>query len=146
MAVISNGGDVSDWLEFHDSTLSAFDARETQVDLLLDAYIHRWETLNDGWTGTGWKQSVRITVSDAIAIPAFPLLPVGISDGRLQLDTMPPHAVVRLPLRAFGVVRIWLQLITADIVELTGTAVCIAATAPARYVEALPVDLRPQDP
>jgi hypothetical protein len=79
---------VTEWLEFHDSTLTGFDARETHVELLLDAYIHRWERLNDGWRGTGRMQSVRIIVSDAIGLSAVPLIPVDISDGRLQLGTV----------------------------------------------------------
>ena len=137
---------VADWLEFHDSTLTGFDARETQVELLLDAYIHRWERLEDGWRGTGWMQNVRIVVSNATGLSAVPLLPVEISVGRLQLDTADPNDVVRLPQQASGVIRIWLELTTADVVELTGSAVLIEATADARYIEELATDLRPEGP
>jgi hypothetical protein len=137
---------VTDWLEFHDSTLTGFDARETHVELLLEAYIHRWENLGDGWRGTGWMQRVRIVVSSAIGLSAVPPLPVEITDGRLQLDAAAPNDVVRLPLQASGVVRIRLELTTADVVEFTGSAVRIEATADARYIEELPADLRPQDP
>ena len=137
---------MTDWLEFHDSTLTGLDAREPNVELLLDAYIPRWERLNDGWRGTGWMQSVRIVVSNATGLSALPRLPVKISDGRLQLGTVALNNVVRLPLQASCVVRIWLQLATADVVELTGSAVCLEATADARYIEELPAELRPQDP
>ena len=137
---------MTDWLEFHDSTLTGFDAKDTHLELLLDAYIHRWERLNEGWRGTGWMQSVRIVVSNAIGPSTVPLVPVEIADGRLQVGTAAPHDVLRLPLQASGVIRIWLQLTTADVVEFTGSAVRIEATADARYVEELPADLRPQDP
>jgi hypothetical protein len=139
-----HGGHVTDWLEFHDSTLTGFDAGEAHVELLLDAYIHRWETLNEGWRGTGWMQNVRIVVSNAIVLSAVPLLPVEISDGRLQLGAVAPNDLV-LPLQASGAIRIWLQLTTADVVEVTGNAVRIEVTADARYIEELPADLRPKD-
>jgi hypothetical protein len=71
---------------------------------------------------------------------------VDISEGWLQLGAAAPNGVVRLPLQATGAIRIWLRLTTADVVELTGDAVQIEATADARYIEELPVDLRPQDP
>jgi hypothetical protein len=137
---------VTDWLEFHDSTLTGFDARDTRVELLLDAYIHRWERLDDQWRGTGWMQGVRIVVSNAVGPSAVPVLPVEISDGWLRLGAVAHNDLVRLPLQASGAIRIWLQLNTADVVEFTGSAVRIEATADARYVEELPADLRPQDP
>ena len=135
---------MTDWLEFHDSILTGFDARETRVELLLDAYIHRWERLNDEWRGTGWMQSVRIVVSNALGLSAVPPLPVEVSDGRLQLGAAAPNDIVRLPLQASGGIRLWLQLITADVGELTGNAVIIETTADARYIEELSADLRPQ--
>ena len=111
---------MTDWLEFHDSTLTGFDARETHVELLLDAYIHRWERLDD---------------------------PVPISDGWLQLHSTAPSHVVRLPLQVSGAIRIRLELTTADVVELTGSAVRIETMArDARYIEKLPAELRPLDP
>ena len=43
---------MTDWLEFHDSTLTGVVTRDTQVELLLEAYIHRWERLDDTWSGS----------------------------------------------------------------------------------------------
>ena len=91
-------------------------------------------------------QNVRIVVSNAIGQSAVPAIPVKISDSRLQLDTVILNSGVRLPLQASGVIRIRLRLTTADVVDLTGSAVCIETTADARYIEELPADLRPQDP
>jgi len=91
-------------------------------------------------------QGVRIVVSNAVSPSAVPMLPVEISDGWLRLGAVAHNDLVRLPLQALGEIRIWLQLTTADVVEFTGSAVRIEATADARYVEQLPADLRPQDP
>jgi hypothetical protein len=44
------------------------------------------------------------------------------------------------------VIRISLALTTADVVEITGSAVRIEAAEDARYIEELPADLRPRDP
>ncbi len=137
---------MTDWLEFHDSTLIAVVARETQVELLLDAYIHRWKRLDADWRGTGWMQSVRIVVDNAIGPVGAPLLPIEIADGRVQLGTAAPGDPVRLPLHASGRIGIWLQLTSAGVVALTGTAMRIEAAGDARFIEELPADMRPLDP
>lgn len=138
---------MTDWLEFHDSTLTWFAPHDTRIELLLDAYIHRWEKLDDEWRGTGWTQPVSIVVDDSVGGSfALPTLPVEISDGWLQLGTTAANGIVRLPLRTSGVVKMRLELSTGDIVELAGREVRIEVTAPARYVEDLPLDLRPQEP
>jgi hypothetical protein len=134
---------MSEWLEFHDSILTAIRPGETHVELLLDAYIHRWERVNDDWRGTGCCQRVRITMTRPVAVPAAPLLPVAIADGGVQLDAITAD-VVRLPFDATGAVRVWLQLITADVLELSGGAVRLEGAEPARYVEDLPAEMRPK--
>jgi len=91
-------------------------------------------------------QRVRIVVTSAVGPSAVPMLPVEISDGWLRLGAVAHNNLVPLPLQASGVIRIWLQLNTADVVEFNGSAVRIEATADARYVDELPADLRPQDP
>jgi hypothetical protein len=137
------GGHVTEWLEFHDSALTAVSTRATHVEILLDAYIHRWERLHNVWKGTGWSRSVRILVSSPAAGPATPPLPVDISDGRLEFGAVTSDGIVGFPFQASGVVRLWLQLVTADIVEVTGSAVRIEGTGPGRYIEDLPRDWRP---
>ena len=136
---------MTDWLEFHDSILTGFDAKETRVELLLDASIHRWERHDTRWAGTGWVQAMRIVVSNADGPSAVPALPVEISEGRLLLGAVAHNDLVRLPLQASGAIGVWLQLITADIVEVTGSEVRIETTADARYVEELPGDMRPKE-
>ena len=115
----------------------------THVELLLDAYIHRWERVNDAWKGTGCVQHVRIVVSSPAAGPAMPPLPVDIYDGSLQLGTATSDCIVGLPFQASGAVRLWLQLVTGDVVEFTGSAVRIEGTGPAQYIEDLPLEFLP---
>jgi hypothetical protein len=50
-------------------------ASETHVGLLLDAYVHRWERISDGWTRTGWSQRVCVVVSDLALVTAVPSYP-----------------------------------------------------------------------
>jgi len=90
-------------------------------------------------------QAVRIVVTNAVVSSAVPPLPVEISEGRLLLGAVAHNDVVRLPLEASGAISIWLQLNTADIVEVTGSEMRIETTADARYVEELPADMRPND-
>ena len=137
---------MTEWLEFHDSILTGVDARETRVELLLDAYIHRWEKHDEQWRGTGWMQGVRIVVSNVVGPLAMPVLPAEIAVGWLRRGAVAHNDLVRLPLEASAVISISLQLNTDDVVEFTGSAVRIEATTDARYVEELPADMRPQDP
>ncbi len=137
---------MTDWLEFHDSILMEFHARGPHVELLLDAYIHRWERREDQWRGTGWMQGVRIVLSNAVGTLVLPMPSVEISDGWLRLGALARNSVVRLPLQTSGGCTIRLVLTTGDPVEITGSAVHIEATGDARYVEQLPAHLRPQDP
>ena len=45
--------DLATWLEFHDSTLAAVNYTATDIEVVLDAYVHRWETKGDSWLGSG---------------------------------------------------------------------------------------------
>jgi hypothetical protein len=143
---METGAAVTEWFEFHDSTLTAVQASDTQIELLLHGYVHRWEPLTDGWKGTGWIQPVRIVVSDPAAVPPVPLLPADVSEGGLHCDGIAPDAIVRLPFQAECAIRVRLHLITAEIFEVTGRGVSIETTQSGRYVEDLPADMWPQGP
>jgi hypothetical protein len=115
------------------------------VEVVLDAYVHRWDMVGDSWTGTGWKQPVRIRVSDVGSSWIAPVLPIDISDGRLRVGTITHDNLVRLPFNASDVISLWLQLTNADVVEFVGRGVYIDVVGEARFVEDLPADLRPGD-
>lgn len=115
------------------------------VEVVLDAYVHRWETFGDSWAGTGWMQPVRILIRDAGSGSIAHVLPIDISNGRLQVGTITHDNMVRLPFNASDAISLWLQLTNADIVEFIGRGVRIDAVGEARFVEDLPADLRPGD-
>lgn len=103
-----------DWLEFHDSTLTHVAATETHVEIVLDAHVQRWQTVDAAWRGTGWLQEVRIVVSGVSARPAVPPLPTEVWDGNLTVGAE-ALGLVAVPFRA----------------------------SDARYLEDLPADAQP---
>jgi hypothetical protein len=137
--------DLTTWIEFHDSTLVGVNHTTNDVEVILDAYVHRWDILGDAWTGTGWVQPVRILISDVGGRSIAPVLPVDISYGRLRVGTISYDNMVRLPFNASDAIGLRLQLTNADVVEFIGRGVHIDAVGDARFVEDLPADLRPGD-
>jgi hypothetical protein len=73
------------WLEFHDSTLVAMRQVGTVVEIALDAYVHRWERIDDGWRGTGWTQPVRVAVYGAMRSPSTPASPREMATGSVMV-------------------------------------------------------------
>lgn len=132
------------WIEFHDSALVALNHTGADLEVVLNAYVHRWDTLGDRWTGTGWLQPVRILMSDVGGRSVAPVLPIDISDGRLRVGAV-THDLVPLPFKGSHAINLWLQLTNADVLEFVGRGVAIDAVGEARYVEDLPADLRPKD-
>ena len=112
------------------------------VEILLDAYVHCWDAVGDSWTGTGWKQPVRILIGDVGGGSIAPVLPLDISDGRLGVGTITHDNLVRLPFNASDAIRLWIQLTNADVVEVIGSRVQIDVLGEARFVEDLAADLR----
>lgn len=133
------------WIEFHDSTLVALNRAGADVEILLEAYVHRWETNGKTWQGTGWMQPVRITVSKVVGESVTLGLPIGVSQGRLQLGAVNHDNVLQLPLTASEPTNLRLQLVSAEVLEFAGRAIRVEAAGEARYVEDLPPDLWPGD-
>ena len=131
------------WIEFHDSILIAISQAGTDRELVLDAYVHRWEAQASGWKGTGWSQPVRILFRNAVGSLVVPVLPADISDGRLRLGDVAHVNLVQFPLEVSGDVHLWLELATADVVNLSGRGVRVEAVGDGRYVEDLPAEFRP---
>jgi hypothetical protein len=131
------------WIEFHDSTLTRIDRTDQQCQLVLDAYVHRWEARGDGWTGTGLMQVVHIIVGNSFGpLASTPVLPAVISDGRMRAGDV-TYDLVPLPLVASSEVDLSLQLDTVGTVAITGHGVRVEAVGEGRYVEDLPAEWRP---
>jgi hypothetical protein len=134
---------VATWIEFHDSILAAVNHIGADVEIVLDAYVLRWEASGNVWTGTGWTQAVRIRLSGIRDRSVVPLLPTDISDGHLRVGTATHDNLVPLPFEAADAINLWLQLSNSEVLEFAGRGVQIDAVGEARFVEDLPLDLRP---
>lgn len=133
-----------EWIEFHDSILKAADSTSGDIEILLNAYVHRWNEVNCEWRGTGWMQPVRILIRGALSVAAPPITPVDLRTGRLTVGTVTHDNLCPLPLASSLPVSLWLQLMTDEIIELVGAAIEIETVGVARYIEDLSADLRPQ--
>ena len=131
------------WIEFHDSTLLALNVVGTDVELLLDAYVHHWQMADGTWRGTGWAQPVRITVRAVVGEPAAVAAPAEIADGRMRLGAV-DHDLVRLPLAQNDTVHLRLELVGGSL-DIRGSGVLVETLGEARYVEDLPWELPPLD-
>jgi len=129
------------WLELHDSTVSAVKPDPSGVIVELDAYVHRWDPVAEGWKGTGWMQQVLMRLG-SFDVPAIEP-PVEISDGWLQVSDVCHDNLIRLPLESAAPTRLWLQLTNGNEFAITGQGVQLIAAGEARYVEDLPADRRP---
>jgi hypothetical protein len=133
------------WIEFHDSTLTRINRTDQQCQLVLDAYVHRWEARGDEWTGTGLMQVVHIIVGDPFGpLASTPVLPALISDGRIRAGDA-TYDLVPLPFEASSDVDLWLQIDTIGTVAITGHGVRVEAVGEGRYVEDLPAEWRPMN-
>jgi len=135
--------DLPTWIEFHDSTLAALDYTATDLRVVLDAYVHRWDLVADDWVGTGWMRLVRILITHARCQSSVTLVPVEITHGRLHVGTVTYSNLVPLPFKESEAINLWIQVANADVLDCVGDSVQIEAQGEARFVEDLPGDMRP---
>jgi hypothetical protein len=136
---------VADWLEFHDSRLIAIKQAGTDVEIDLEAYVHRWDPLGDSWRGTGWILPLRMYLTNVFKDPGVPTLPVDIAEGKIRLDGTMHKNMVRIPFEASQVVELSLHLVGDFMLEVSGRGARVESLGDARYVEELPVDMMPDD-
>lgn len=132
------------WIEFHDSTLTAVRQQAGTREIVLDAYIHRWELLGDKWRGTGWTQSVRILMQNAVGPDVVPAVPVAISTGDLRLADAMPGGLVPFPFESTGDFVLSLHLTDGHLIEIAGRGLQIRSLNGPQFVEDLPEDMRPR--
>ena len=135
---------VHELIEFHDSDLTDCVRTGANIELRINAYVHRWEQLDGCWRGTGWVQDLSIVVSDAHVDETMPRLPVSISDGRLRVGDN-EHEIVPTQFESGGPAALVLRFDSNHQVEVVGSTVQIHPIGPARYVEDLPPDFAPRD-
>ncbi len=131
------------WIEFHDSQLIDVHAVDEGVEVLLSAYVHAWDVAGDGRRGTGWNQSVRIRLTNAVASAVEDALPLRISNGHMTVGGEIHRNLVPLPFTATERTTLRLELPRGMLFEAVGASVALEATGSARYIEPLPADLWP---
>ena len=70
---------------------------------------------------------------------------VGISGGSIRVNDTVHDNLIPLPFEGVGAVRVVIQLVDGEVVEIAADRVTLAATGDARFVEDLPADLRPPE-
>jgi hypothetical protein len=131
------------WIEFHDSTLTAINASAATREIVLDAYVHRWELIDGEWRGTGWEQPVRIVMQNAVGPSHKWALPAAISDGELRTSAVAGGMLVPLPFKSSDDFDLSLRLMDASVVDISGRGLQIEAVGEARFIEDLPEDMSP---
>jgi len=135
---------VPSWFAFHDSRLTAVNPSAKELEIVLDAYVHRWELVGDRWHGTGWQQSVRIRIENVTDPSAVPATPVDIVDGELRATGVRQTNLLPLPIEAAGDCSLLLRLANHTTLEIKGRGLQVEALSGGRFVEELPDELRPR--
>jgi hypothetical protein len=130
-----------DFLEFHDSTIVALSTDQLSLQIGMDAYVHRWQSVEGRWTGRGWVQSVRITVSAPTGLPQLEL-PATLASGSVELSGCTYGNLLPLPYQESGRVRVKLELATGEVIEVVGLDFAAQAAGEGRFVEDLPDEFR----
>jgi len=126
-------------LEFHDSTVTGFATDGADVRISLDGYLLQWELIENEWKGTGWIRPVQIFIAQASSDSA-PTLPIHISTGEIVPND---PGLFPLPFFVSGAVRLRLQLVSGEILNIGGRDLLITVRGDGRFVEDLPDEFRP---
>lgn len=130
------------WIEFHDSTVEEVRAEPTEVAVRLRAYVHDWTLVGGQWRGSGWSQLVVLRLRGA-AICREPAVPVGISSGTARVGATTHDNLIPVPLASAEHTKLWLELVTAETLEIEGDGLDIEVIGEVRFVEDLPDELKP---
>lgn len=133
------------WVEFHDSTVLSLIPIASDVEICLDAYVHRWEKRRDAWFGTGWSQPIWVLIKNVINRTVTLNAPVNTRDGHLTIGTNKHENGVELPYKSSEPVSLRLELVCGHDFEIAGRGILVEATGEPRFIEDLLPDLRPQN-
>lgn len=140
------------WLEFHDSEFVSLVHDAEAAVLELTGYVHQWEQLATGWSGTGWTQQIRMTVlAPTVSMVGPKGLPADheesrdVWDGTLQCGSVAHENLVPLPFAYDGELRLDLQMNSGRSLRISGTHIRVETEGEAKYVEKLRAELQPDD-
>ena len=128
-------------LEFHDSKITSMSQAGGAIEIVLDAYVHRWDKSSGAWKGEGWRQPVLLTMTGALTLP--PKLESDVLEtGEISGAVAHTH-LVPLPLGASGPASLRLETMAGEVLEFAGSDVKVEATGEGRFVERLPDAFKP---
>jgi hypothetical protein len=118
--------------------LTAIERRGTFLVLVLaPGYVHKAGSDPSGH-GTGWHETVHITVPGGEAHGDLSSLPEELSSGSLQCGEAPYLGLVPVPFQFTGPVSLQLTGLSGHSLVVVGRAVSIALVGTGSYVEELP--------
>jgi hypothetical protein len=126
-------------IEFHDSTLREIQVKGEDVVILLDkAYVHYSEGIPGLDKGTGWEQTISITLKGATVQKSPSNLPIDLDIGQVVLDGKALVNMLPLPARLQGEIEV--ALLTQYGEEFNAKAVGLETLelGPPEYVEDFP--------
>jgi hypothetical protein len=136
-------GSVERWIELHDSVLVATEGPAGETNLVLAAYVHRWEWRAGQRVGTGWKQGARLRLRAAVN-PAVTFETGALNDGRIETHAATYVNMVPVPLHTAGVVHLRLQFSDGRVAEATASGFDIDLVGDPSFIEVLPADMDPR--
>lgn len=129
-------------LEFHDSKIVSLSQAGGAIEIVLDAYVHRWDKSSGAWKGEGWRQPVLIAMTGALKLP--PKLESDMLEtGEISAGELTHTHLVPLPLDAKGPAALRLETMEGEVLEFSGRDISAATTGEGRFVERLPDAFKP---
>lgn len=128
-------------LEFHDSKITSLSQAGGAIEIVLDAYVHRWDKSSGAWKGEGWRQPVLLSMTGELKLP--PKLESDVLEtGEISGAVAHTH-LVPLPLNASGPATLRLETMEGEVLEFSGSDISAATTGEGRFVEKLPDAFKP---
>jgi hypothetical protein len=140
---------MTEFYEFHDSSLEQIDHSAETVILKIDAYRHTWPDGFDVNSGTGWMQPIVITINEPFVEFEFTSFPVEIYTGSLKATRLEAnHEDIHgdeIPASLIGALDVEIYLegheeTTNEYkgMRIRGKSAAITHKGEARFVEKLP--------
>jgi hypothetical protein len=130
-------------LEFHDSRVVSVAQAGAAIQIVLDAYVHRWDKSAGAWKGEGWRQPVLVKITGELN----PALPTGaglmLDTGEIQAGEIAHSHLVPLPLNTTGPATLRLESMEGEVLEFSGRDLKIETTGEGAFVESLPDAFKP---
>ena len=95
-------------IEIHDSFLNSVETVGKQLELTIEAYIHKSKGKPGVDPGTGWTQNVLLTIEDGSFDGNIKNIPWDLADGTLQINDQVSDNMIPIPLDQSGQIELTL--------------------------------------